>query len=206
VPTANDAPLADDTALWLVRHGETEWSRTGQHTGRTEIPLTRLGEEQAEALRPWAARLRPALVLCSPRGRALDTARLAGLQVDDVDDDLAEWDYGDYEGLTSEQIHTQIPGWTLFDDGVPHGETAAQIRARADRALARARQALSIGPVVFVAHGHIGRVLGARWIGLDVPAAARLALGTATLSLLGAEHGQAVIARWNMPNSAEGGR
>jgi probable phosphoglycerate mutase len=192
--------LPDSLAVWLVRHGETEWSLSGQHTGRTDIPLTEAGQAQARALRPMLAELAPAHVLCSPRQRAQETARLAGLQVDAIDDDLCEWDYGDYEGLTSTQIQQRAPGWTLFSDGVPNGETAAQVGARADRAIARARELAVDGPVVLVAHGHISRVIAVRWIGLEVAHAAHFALGTAAPSRLSAQHGQPVIDRWNLPN------
>ena len=186
--------------LWLVRHGETAWSRSGQHTGRTDIDLTDTGRAQAAALAPMFADLRPALVLSSPRRRARDTAALAGLRVDDVDPDLAEWDYGDYEGRTTEDIRRVVPGWTLWTHGVPNGETATQVGERADRVLTRARAALTTGPVVLVAHGHISRVLGARWIGLPPTAGGNLALDTAAPSLLGEQHGLPVIDRWNLPN------
>src|SRR5581483_11239219 len=153
--------LPDDVALWLVRHGETEWSASGRHTGVTDLPLTPAGRRQAEAVREVLGDLRPALVLSSPRSRALVTAELAGLAVDDVTDDLAEWDYGDYEGKTTAEIREDVPGWTLFDDGVPGGETSEQVGARADRVLTRAAAALPEGPVVLVGHGHFSRVLGA---------------------------------------------
>ena len=200
---AFDAParVPESTAIWLVRHGETEWSHSGRHTGRTDIALTELGERQARALRPQFDELSPAFVLCSPRHRALRTAELAGLRIDAVDSGLAEWDYGDYEGLTTAQIRNLgNPSWNLFTDGVPHGETASEIGTRADRVLRRALDHSADGPVVLVAHGHVSRVLGARWIGLDVTAGRRFTLGTADTSLLGAEHGSAVIHQWNLPN------
>jgi broad specificity phosphatase PhoE len=196
------APLPDGIAVWLVRHGETEWSRSGQHTGRTDLPLTEAGEQQARALAPMLRAAAPAFVLSSPRQRAQETARLAELHVDAIDTDLAEWDYGDYEGLTSAQIRETVPDWTLFADGVPHGETIAQVAARADRVIFRARELATSGPVVLVAHGHISRVIGARWIGLDAADGANLTLDTAAPSVLGAEHGQPVIRRWNLPNPA----
>jgi len=185
----------------LVRHGETEWSRSGQHTSRTDVALTALGEEQASALRPILDQLDPALVLSSPRRRALRTAELAGLTVDAIDPDLVEWDYGDYEGLTSVEIR-QLgdPDWTIFTGEVPNGESAADVEIRVDRVLDRVLGYVSDGPVVLVAHGHIGRVLAARWIGLDVRDGKRFTLGTAAISVLGAEHGTAVIDRWNIPN------
>jgi broad specificity phosphatase PhoE len=196
--------LDDRVALWLVRHGETEWSKAGRHTGRTDLELTAEGQAEALALRPLLADLNPALVLCSPRRRALETARLAGLSIDDIDDDLAEWDYGDYEGRTSTEIRQEVPGWTLWKDGVPGGETAAEVARRADRVLARAVDALERGPVVLVAHGHISRVIAARWIGLGAQAGGRLALSTAAPSVLGVQQGTPAIDRWNMPNPAHG--
>jgi broad specificity phosphatase PhoE len=198
------ANLAASTAIWLVRHGETQWSRSGQHTGRTDVALTPLGEDQARALRSEFDNLRPALVLSSPRQRALRTAKLAGLHVDAVDADLAEWDYGDYEGLTTAQIRSMgNPRWTVFVDGVPNGETAQAIAVRVDRVLRRALEHLTQGPVVFVAHGHISRVIAARWIGLAVHDGSHFTLGTAATSLLGAEHGSPVVARWNLPNPVQ---
>jgi probable phosphoglycerate mutase len=195
-------PLPDGVALWLIRHGETEWSRSGQHTGRTDIPLTQNGVRQATALRDLAADLEPAFVLSSPLERARVTADLAGLSVDGLDDDLMEWDYGDYEGLTTPAIREEVPGWSLWTHGVPNGESAEQVKARADRVLNRAAEHLALGPVVLVAHGHICRVMGARWIGLDVSAGSRLALRTAAPSMLSSQYGVPVIDRWNMPNPA----
>jgi probable phosphoglycerate mutase len=199
---APEVPPPEDAELWLVRHGETEWSRSGQHTGRTDLALTAAGEDQARALHGVLAGVRPALVLSSPRRRARDTARLAGFDEPTVDDDLAEWDYGDYEGRTSEQIRAGAPGWTLWNDGVPNGERIEQVSARADRVIARAVDALRHGPVILFAHGHISRVIGARWIGLPARAGANLLLGTAAPSLLSAQHGAPVIAHWNLPNPA----
>ena len=193
-----DTPLPDDTQVWLVRHGETEWSRSGQHTGQTDLELTDVGRAQAAALRPIFAAIAPSLVLCSPRRRAAQTAQLAGLRVDAVDPDLAEWDYGDYEGLTTQQIRERDPGWTIWTGVTPGGETADQVAARADRVLARARANVTRGPVILVAHGHISRVLGARWVGLAAPAGAYLALGTAATCVLGAEYETPVIEHWNV--------
>ena len=195
-----------DAQLWLLRHGQTDWSRSGQHTGRTDVPLNAVGEKQAAALAPLIADLAPALVLCSPRRRARLTAELAGLHVDAIDEDLAEWDYGDYEGITSATIHETNPGWTIFGAPTPGGETATQIAARVDRVLNKAATSLVDGPVVLVAHGHISRVLGARWLGQPVSGGANLLLDEAAPSVLGAQYGQPVIARWNQPNpySAQG--
>lgn len=197
-------PVEDGAELWLVRHGETQWSKEGRHTGRTEQELTPEGEKQARALAPLLAELRPAFVLCSPRRRARDTARLAGLVVDSIDDDLAEWDYGDYEGRTLAEIRREVPDWTLWTHGVPNGETAADVTRRADRVLRRAVDHLASGPVVLVAHGHISRVIGARWIGLDAVGGAHLALSTAAPSVLGAQYGVPMLHRWNIPNPASG--
>jgi broad specificity phosphatase PhoE len=192
--------LPDDVALWLVRHGETEWSAAGRHTGTTDVPLTEAGERQAAALRPMLDGLRPALVLASPRTRAQETARLAGLTVDETTDDLAEWDYGEYEGRTTDEIRSERPEWSIWTDGVPGGESQAQLAARADRVLTRAAAALAEGPVVLVGHGHFSRVLGARWVGLPVAGGAHLLLGTAAPSVLGAQYGVPAIVRWNVPN------
>lgn len=200
--TGPASALADSVQLWIVRHGETEWSASGQHTGVTDLPLTPAGEEQARALRPMLADLHPVLVLCSPRSRARETARLAGLEVDDLDDDLCEWNYGTYEGLTTAQIRETDPGWTIFSHPTPGGETFDEVQARADRVLARAEARLGEGPVVLVGHGHFSRVLGARWVGLPVSAGASLLLGTAAPSVLGAEHGVRAIVNWNLPNPA----
>jgi broad specificity phosphatase PhoE len=196
------AALSDDVELWLVRHGETEWSAAGRHTGRTDLPLTAAGEQQAAALRPMLAALSPALVLASPRRRAQETARLAGLVVHETTEDLAEWEYGDYEGRTTHEIRRDDPNWSIFRCGAPGGESPQRVGERADRVLARAAQALSEGPVVLVGHGHFSRVLGARWIGLPVACGANLLLGTAAPSILGTQYGAPAIVRWNIPNPA----
>jgi probable phosphoglycerate mutase len=195
-------PVPDDSELWLVRHGETEWSRSGRHTGRTDVQLTPEGEREATALGLVLADVQPVLVLSSPRRRALRTAELAGLHVDDVDADLSEWDYGEYEGLTRAQIRDRVPDWSLWTHPVPGGETRDEVAVRADRVLGRVFASLADGAVVLVAHGHISRVIGARWIGLAVRDGGRLALGTAAPSVLGGEHGSPVIRRWNLPNPA----
>jgi broad specificity phosphatase PhoE len=196
------ATLPDGVQLWLVRHGETEWSAGGRHTSRTDLPLTAAGEEQARALRPMLAQLAPALVLASPRRRAQDTARLAGLAVDETTEDLAEWDYGSYEGRTTHEIRRDDPDWSIFRSGAPGGESPQLVAQRADRVLARAAKALPEGPVVLVGHGHFSRVLGARWIGLPASGGAHLLLGTAAPSILGTQYGAPAIVRWNIPNPA----
>jgi broad specificity phosphatase PhoE len=202
------SPALTDTALWLIRHGETEWSAAGRHTGRTDLPLTDQGVAEALALRPMLAGITPALVLVSPRRRARHTAELAGFGAGEICPDLAEWDYGDYEGLTSKEINQRDPGWTIFRGAVPGGETAEQIAQRADRVLERARAALPHGPVLLFGHGHINRALAARWIEEPVQSGEHLALGTAAPCLLGMQHAQPVIVRWNLPNPASppGGR
>ncbi|MCW2596530.1 MAG: Phosphoglycerate mutase [Jatrophihabitans sp.] len=194
--------LPDDAQLWIVRHGETEWSASGQHTSITDLPLTEAGEKQAAALRSLLADVHPVLVLSSPRKRAVDTARLAGLEVDEVTEDLAEWYYGEYEGRTTAEIRAEVPNWSIWTHGAPDGETAAQIEARADRVLTRAAERLPEGSVVLVGHGHFSRALGARWIELPVSGGAHLLLGTAAPSILGAQYGASVIVRWNLPNPA----
>ncbi|TDC46026.1 histidine phosphatase family protein [Actinomadura sp. KC345] len=191
--------------LILVRHGETEWSRARRHTGRTDLPLTGRGEEQARALRGALRGRRIARTVASPAERARRTAELAGLRVDDVDPDLWEWDYGGYEGITTAAIREDRPGWFLWDDGVVPGdadhpgESVEQVGRRVDAVLARARPDLAGGDVALVAHGHVLRVLTARWLGLE-PAQGRLfALDTGTVSALGTEHDRPVISAWNVP-------
>lgn len=189
--------------LLLVRHGETEWSVSGQHTSWTDLPLTGHGEEQAKALAPLLSGRAFASVLSSPLGRAIRTAELAGLSGVSPCDDLHEWDYGGYEGVTTVDIHRTRPDWYLWTDGVPPGpeghpgESPAEVGARADRVLARVDTALPDGDVVLVAHAHFLRVLTARRLGL-VPADGRLfQLATGTVSRLSTEHGRPVIAEWN---------
>jgi probable phosphoglycerate mutase len=194
--------LPDSVALWLLRHGETEWSASGQHTGSTDIPLTEAGKRQARVMGELLGDISPALVLSSPRRRALDTAKLAGLTVDETTEDLAEWNYGEYEGRTTDDIRQDDPQWSIWRGNTPGGESRAQIATRADRVLTRAAGALADGPVVLVGHGHFSRVLAARWIGLPVAGGAHLLLGTAAPSLLGAQYGVPVIERWNLPNPA----
>jgi probable phosphoglycerate mutase len=183
----------------LIRHGETEWSKAHKHTSYTDLPLTAEGERQAKALAPAVAGRRFVAVISSPRQRALRTAELAGLTVSTVDEDLAEWDYGEYEGLTTEEIRRARPGWQLWADGCPGGESPEQVGARLDRVIARIKPLLAHGDVALVGHGHATRVLGARWVGLPPSAGGLLRLDTATLSALGYEREQEVILRWNNP-------
>jgi broad specificity phosphatase PhoE len=194
-------PRASNTPpqLVLLRHGETAWSRSGQHTGRTDVPLTAEGERRASALRTTLASREFGLVLSSPRQRAVRTAELAGFAGRfQLTEDLAEFDYGRYEGLTSDQIAEQHPGWDLWRDGSPEGETAVEVRIRVERVIARAQTVLDEGhDVLVVAHGHVLRALGAAWIDLPPEGGARLVLSTAGLAALGYEHENRVIDLWN---------
>jgi broad specificity phosphatase PhoE len=184
--------------LWTFRHGETEWSRNGRHTSRTDLPLLPEGADRARALAPRLVGVRVDLVLTSPMRRARDTATLAGHPDAQVDPDLSEWDYGDYEGLTTATIRQRVPNWSIWTHPVPGGETAEQVRARADRVVARVRAEASSRAIVF-SHGHFLRVLAARWIDLPVPDGAHLTLDTGTLSVLGWERDTAALVRWNLP-------
>jgi probable phosphoglycerate mutase len=188
--------------LWLVRHGETEWSLSGAHTGRTDIPLTAAGRVRAAAVGRYLAGRKFAGVLVSPLGRARETCRLAGYENAQIDPGLSEWDYGDYEGRTTAQIQAERPGWSLWSDGVPNGETAAQVAARADGVIAHALAVGGEGDVALFAHGHILRVLAARWLDLPPEDGRLFALGTAAVSTLGYERETRVITRWNLSVSA----
>ncbi len=188
------------SSAYVIRHGETAWSRSGRHTGRTEVPLSAEGEESARRLAGALSTARFSLVLTSPRGRARRTCELAGLGGSaSAEADLAEWDYGDYEGLTSAEILRTRPGWVLFRDGCPGGESPGQVSARADRLLARLAQAA--GEAALFTHGHFGRALAARWAGMPVGDGQHLLLDTASFGVLSFEHGNPaapVIARWNV--------
>jgi broad specificity phosphatase PhoE len=188
--------MTADNRCFLVRHGETEWSRSGRHTGRTDLPLLPEGVAQAERLAPVLKERPWAVVLTSPLLRARQTSALAGwAEVAEVDPDLAEWDYGAFEGLTTSEIRSVHPGWDLFADGALEGESAEDVGRRADRIIARVRQAP--GDVVCFAHGHILRVMAARWIGLPATGGGSLTLSPASLSELGWERERPVIALWN---------
>ncbi|MFN6545427.1 acid phosphatase [Mycolicibacterium nivoides] len=177
--------------LILLRHGETEWSATGRHTGRTELELTETGREQAVLARPALAELQltDPLVISSPRRRALATAELAGLHVDAVDPVLSEWDYGDYEGLTTQEIRQTVPDWLVWTHGCPGGETVAQVTERADRAVATALEHVPDRDVVFVGHGHFSRAMLTRWVELPVAEGIRVSMVPASLAVCGFEHG-----------------
>jgi probable phosphoglycerate mutase len=184
--------------LFAVRHGETEWSKSGQHTGVTDIPLTARGRDLAKELRPVLARQSFSLVLTSPLVRARETCELCGLAGSaKIEPDLMEWNYGRYEGLTTDQIQATAPGWLIFRDGCPDGESPDQIGARVDRVIALAR-AIE-GDVIVFAHGHLLRVLAARWIGLPPAAGQHFLLDTGTLDVLGHYRGVPAIKIWNAP-------
>jgi broad specificity phosphatase PhoE len=198
------SPEPVERQLWLARHGETEWSANGRHTGRTDLPLTENGRTQAVEL---GRRLRGrefALVLTSPLIRSSDTAGLAGFgDVVEIDDDLREWDYGVFEGRRTDEIRQEYPGWTIWRGPWVGGETIDDVAARADRFIARVRAV--DGDVLAFAHGHLLRMVGVRWIGLAPSSGGLLALSTATISLLGWERGEPVLERWNEACAASAG-
>ena len=189
-------PQALTSAVVLVRHGETDWSRARRHTGRTDVPLTERGRRQAEKVGAALVDRRFALVLTSPLSRAVDTCRLAG-RVGPAKDrqDLLEWDYGAYEGLTTAEIRVERPGWTLWDDGVRGGETVEQVGERVDRVIGELRKAR--GDAAVFAHGHLLRVLAARWLGLEPAGGKLFVLDPARISTLGYEHGRSALLSWN---------
>jgi len=191
-------PTVEPPKLWIVRHGETTWARLGRHTSRTDVPLTQHGREDARRIAEALAGVRFALVLSSPRRRALDTARLAGFgDRVEVTDDLAEWDYGADEGRTTAEIRAERPGWTIWLDGPKDGETAPHVSARVDRVIERARA--GAGDALAFAHGHVLRALTARWLDLSIRDGRLFELATATISILGWEREQPTIERWNDP-------
>ena len=184
--------------VWLFRHGQTEWSRDGRHTGRTDVPLTATGEQQARALAPVVDSIGPDLVLCSPRERARRTAELAGLVPFEITDDLQEWDYGAFEGRTRADIQAELPAWSIWDGPWQGGETAADVTRRADRLVTRLRDS-GASRVALVGHGHFSRVAAARWVGAPVTVGQWLELDTASWSRLGWDRGVAVLNHWNVP-------
>jgi len=182
--------------LYFIRHGETAWSLTGQHTGRTDLPLIAAGEEGGRNLAGRLGAVSFTRVFTSPRQRARQTAALAGFgAVVEIEPDLAEWDYGDFEGLRRAEILLRQPDWNIYRDGCPHGESPAAITARVDGLIHRLRGL--DGNIAVFSHGHLGRVLAARWIGLPIAEAQRFVLGTASVSVLGFEHEAPVIVHWN---------
>jgi broad specificity phosphatase PhoE len=190
---ASHDPASDPGRIVLLRHGQTEWSASGQHTSRTDIPLTDRGRVLAEQTAELGRRIlrdrTPALVLTSPRARARTTAELAGLHADRVDDRLVEWDYGSYEGLTTDQIRADQPGWSIWENGAPGGESPEQVGKRADDLIADITATLADGDVVLVGHGHFSRVLMTRWIELPVVEGARLMMDAPAWAVLGHYHG-----------------
>jgi probable phosphoglycerate mutase len=190
--------MANQNEIWLIRHGETEWSKSGQHTSYTDLPLTPEGEKRAGDLRVFLSKHSFTAVYTSPLKRAQTTAKLAGFSPV-LSEDLREWNYGKYEGLTTHQIQETDPGWSIWTGAVPDGETGPDVEARADRAIDRA--AKGGGSVAFFAHGHILRVIAARWLGMRAEAGKYFALGTATVSVLGYEHSQRVLKVWNEASS-----
>jgi probable phosphoglycerate mutase len=191
-------PARTEQHVWLVRHGETEWARLGRHTGRTDIPLTDTGRSQARALGRRLVGHEFGLVLTSPLSRAAETARIAGYADAAIaSDDLMEWDYGALEGRTTADIRSGVPAWTIWRGPWPNAETADQVGARADRVIARIRDARATGDVLVFAHGHLLRVLTARWIGLDPASGGLFELATATLSILGWDRESPSIELWN---------
>jgi broad specificity phosphatase PhoE len=197
--TSHRTPTRHD--LFLVRHGATAWSQSGQHTGRTDVPLLEEGREEARSLAPALERHRFARVLTSPLLRATETCALAGLSDRaEVTEDLVEWDYGEYEGRTTEEIREGRPGWDLWVDGVPGGETVGEVGRRVDRVIEVARA--TDGDTICFAHGHVLRVLGARWVGLPPVGGRFLSLEPAALSALGWEREVPVLVRWNEPSPA----
>lgn len=177
--------------LVLLRHGETEWSKSGQHTGRTEVELTEAGRRQAKLAGGVLGELKlvDPLVISSPRQRSLTTAQLAGLSVDEVSELLAEWDYGSYEGLTTEQIQETVPDWLVWTHGCPGGETVEEVSERADAAVATAREHMESRDVVFVSHGHFSRAVITRWVELPLVEGSRFGMITASIAVCGFEHG-----------------
>lgn len=195
MPPGDPAPAAARHDVWLVRHGETEWAKLGRHTGRTDIPLTDVGRAEARDLAPALVGHAFALVLTSPLARAAETATLAGFPDARTDPDLREWDYGVMEGRLTTDIRDEFPDWTIWDGPWPNGETIDHIAARCDRLVTELRAVE--GDALLFAHGHVLRVLAARWVGMPPTAGRSLALDTATISRLGWERDTPVIELWN---------
>ncbi|GAC1414790.1 MAG: histidine phosphatase family protein [Acidobacteriaceae bacterium] len=189
---------SNSSQLWLIRHGETEWSATGKHTSRTDVPLTAHGRERAVQLRDFLQNTTFAAVFRSPMLRAKETCEIAGYgDIAVIDDALKEWDYGIYEGRTTKEIQVDIPGWSVWKDPMPGGETVEQVGSRADAVIRRALAAGGTGKVAMFAHAHILRILAARWIGLGASGGALFSLGTGSVSVLGWERETRVVIQWN---------
>jgi len=195
--------MSSKQELWLVRHGETAWSLSGQHTSRTDLALTAAGESRAIEIGERLRGKKFALVLASPMKRAMETARLAGF-TPEVEENLREWDYGEYEGMTTEEIQKTDPGWTIWTKTPKGGETGSQVAARADRVIARAMAAN--GDTVVFGHGHMLRVLAARWVGLEAQGGRYFALSAGGVSVLGAERENQVVRLWNETGAFNGRR
>jgi len=192
--------------LVLLRHGETEWSRSGQHTGSTDLDLTDNGRAQAIAAGPTLSELhlKDPKVISSPRRRAVETAELAGLTVDEKTELLAEWDYGSYEGMTTEEIHKTDPDWLIWTHGCPGGELVADVRDRADRAVALALDVMASRDVVFIGHGHFSRAIITRWVQLPLVEGSRFGMPTASIALGGFEHGIRQVSALGLPHPNDG--
>lgn len=195
-------PPADDgnpseVEVWLLRHGQTEWSVSGQHTGISDVPLTEAGEQAARSLKPFLAQTSFDAVFTSPLQRARRTAELAGISDAQIDAQLVEWDYGRYEGITRVEVRKKQPDWTVWKYGAPEGESPQEVSDRADELVARYRS--MAGRVLLVGHGHILRVLAVRWLGQSVSLGERMLLDTATVSVLGFDRGTPALQRWNCP-------
>lgn len=195
-------PVPGGPKLWLLRHGETEWSRSGQYTGLTDLALTQDGEDQARGARAALANIDFDLVLTSPLQRAQRTAELAGFPDAEVEPNAVEWDYGDYEGINSAVVRAENPGYLIWDDGVPNGETIGQVAARADAIVERVRGPLADGSVpanvLLVAHGHFLRILTARWLGLEAGQGRHFLLGTAKVCTLGWDKKTPAVEQWGL--------
>ncbi|MBS4729082.1 acid phosphatase [Mycobacterium sp. SM1] len=196
---------AKNHRLLLLRHGETEWSQSGRHTGRTELELTDRGRKRAQAAATTLNRLRldHPVVICSPRRRALVTAELAGLRVDEITELIAEWDYGAYEGLTTEQVRESVPDWLVWTHGCPDGESVAQVRDRADAAIELASRHLATRDVVFVGHGHFSRAVIARWLQLALSEGLRFGMAAGSIAVCGFEHGAHQLAALGLTGDSD---
>ncbi|MFT4147978.1 MAG: histidine phosphatase family protein [Micrococcaceae bacterium] len=182
--------------MWIARHGETEWSKSGQYTGRTDLPLTKHGEEQARQAAEKIKGVDFGLVLVSPMQRARKTAELMGIKNYEIDPDAMEWNYGDYEGISAADVRKTNPNYVIWDDGVPHGETIEQVAARADKVIARVKEAGNLNSLV-VCHGHFSRILAARWLTMDPHMGKHFLMETAHISIMGWDKKAPAVEKWN---------